>query len=217
MSSKEKFLHRESIYQTSSHSCPRGQDAAAAVAPAQLSVNSGVSVCYLFVCRSWRAARVLDGVRDVENELHVHGSLGNAGATSVDDGDQRAVQFVHVALGQQPASGAGLVLHLSKEAEGGSRCWLTKTIKNHRLVLPCQPALRCEERASWCQQRWEQRDEASGRYRQPEQFPSGNRCRTTAPTRGCGLESWAGKTPAWTSTRSPDCEPETLHCEHRVH
>lgn len=74
---------------------------------------------------------MLDGVRDVENELHVHGSLGNAGATSMDDGDQRAVQFVHVALGQQPASGAGLVLHLSKETEEESRWWLTKTIKKN--------------------------------------------------------------------------------------
>lgn len=60
---------------------------------------------------------MLDGVCDVENELHVHGSLGYAGTPSVDDGDQRAVQFIHVTLGQQPASTASLVLHLHKEAE----------------------------------------------------------------------------------------------------
>lgn len=67
--------------------------------------------------RVWCTSRVLDGVCDVEYELHVHGSLWHAGAPAVDDGDQRAVQFVHVALGQQPASTASLVLHLHKEAE----------------------------------------------------------------------------------------------------
>lgn len=70
---------------------------------------------------------MLDGVCDVENELHVHGSLRYAGTASVDDGDQRAVQFVHVALGQQPASAAGLVLHLHKEAEGAlGSSWKTQ-------------------------------------------------------------------------------------------
>lgn len=54
----------------------------------------------------------LDGVSDVEDELHVHGSLRHAGATSVDDGDQGAVQLVHVALREQPSCAAGLVLHL---------------------------------------------------------------------------------------------------------
>lgn len=53
-----------------------------------------------------------DDVRNVKDELHVHGGLGDAGAASVDDGDQGAVQLVHVALGEELASAAGLVLHL---------------------------------------------------------------------------------------------------------
>lgn len=52
------------------------------------------------------------GVCDVKDELHVHGSLRYARAASVDDGDQSAVQFVHVALREEPASAASLVLHL---------------------------------------------------------------------------------------------------------
>ena len=51
-------------------------------------------------------------MRDVEEELHVHGDLGHAGTAAVDDGDQGAVQVVHVALGEQPAPRARLVLHL---------------------------------------------------------------------------------------------------------
>lgn len=53
-----------------------------------------------------------DDVRNVKDELHVHGGLRDAGAASVDDGDQGAVQLVHVALGEELASAAGLVLHL---------------------------------------------------------------------------------------------------------
>lgn len=71
---------------------------------------------------------VLDGVCDVESELHVHGSLGHAGAPSVDDGDQGAVQFVHVTLGQQPAPTAGLVLHLREDREEDSWSWLRTVI-----------------------------------------------------------------------------------------
>lgn len=71
---------------------------------------------------------VLDGVCDVESELHVHGSLGHAGAAPVDDGDQRAVQFVHVTLGQQPAPAAGLVLHLKEDRGEESRSWRRKAI-----------------------------------------------------------------------------------------
>lgn len=66
---------------------------------------------------------MLDEVSDVENELHVHGGLGYAGSASVDDGDQRSVQFVHVALGQQPTSAARLVLHLDPETEEEGGCW----------------------------------------------------------------------------------------------
>lgn len=62
----------------------------------------------------------LDGVCDVEKELQVHGRLGHAGAAPVDDGDQSAVQLVHVALGQQAATAAGLVLHLDGGAEDES-------------------------------------------------------------------------------------------------
>lgn len=65
---------------------------------------------------------------DVEGELHVHGSLGHAGASSVDDGDQRAVQFVHVTLGQQPAPTAGLVLHLREDREEERWPWLRKVL-----------------------------------------------------------------------------------------
>lgn len=50
---------------------------------------------------------------NVKDELQVHGSLWYTGATSMDDGDQSAVQFVHVALREEPASTASLVLHLS--------------------------------------------------------------------------------------------------------
>lgn len=73
---------------------------------------------------------MLDGVCDVEHELHVHGSLGYAGTASVDDGDQRAVQFVHVALGQESATAASLVLHLHKNRRKGW-FWLRNTIKNY--------------------------------------------------------------------------------------
>lgn len=77
--------------------------------------------------------------------------------------------------------------------------WETHTTKKKRSVAaearPCQPALRCGERASWCQRRREQPGEVWGRCRQPQRFPSGSRCRMTAPTSGCVPESWAGKTP----------------------
>lgn len=53
-----------------------------------------------------------DDVCDVKDELHVHGGLGDAGAASMDDRDQSAVQLVHVALGEELASAAGLVLNL---------------------------------------------------------------------------------------------------------
>lgn len=53
-----------------------------------------------------------DAVCDVKDELHVQGGLRYARAASVDDGDQSAVQFVHVALREEPASAASLVLHL---------------------------------------------------------------------------------------------------------
>lgn len=69
---------------------------------------------------------------DVENELHVHGGLGHAGTPSVDDGDQRAVQLVHVALGQQPASAAGLVLHLGKRKEVGEKKRLVLAEKQNK-------------------------------------------------------------------------------------
>ena len=59
-----------------------------------------------------KSASVLDGVCDVEDELHVHSSLWDTSTTSVDDGDQSAVQLVHVALREEPTSAAGLVLHL---------------------------------------------------------------------------------------------------------
>lgn len=49
---------------------------------------------------------------DVEDELHVHGGLRYAGATAVDDGNQGAVQLVHVALREESTSATGLVLHL---------------------------------------------------------------------------------------------------------
>lgn len=65
---------------------------------------------------SWSAC-ALDGVCDVEDELHVHGSLRHTSATSMDDGDQSAVQLVHVALREEPASGASLVLHLRASTE----------------------------------------------------------------------------------------------------
>lgn len=58
------------------------------------------------------SACALDGVCDVEDELHVHGSLGDTGAPAMDDGDQSAVQLVHVALREEPAPAARLVLHL---------------------------------------------------------------------------------------------------------
>ena len=51
-------------------------------------------------------------MRDVEDELHVHGRVRHAGTTSMDDRDQSAVQLVHVALREEPASPASLVLHL---------------------------------------------------------------------------------------------------------
>ena len=53
----------------------------------------------------------------VEDKLHVHGSVRDTGTTSVNDGDQSAVQFVHVALGEEPAPPPRLVLHL-REREG---------------------------------------------------------------------------------------------------
>lgn len=61
------------------------------------------------VCRRPHASH---GVCDVKDELRVHGRLRYARAASVDDGDQSAVQFVHVALREEPASAASLVLHL---------------------------------------------------------------------------------------------------------
>lgn len=66
--------------------------------------------------------RSSDDVRDVEDELHVHGGLRDAGAASVDDGDEGAVQLVHVALGEELASAAGLVLHLRVQKTTQSRC-----------------------------------------------------------------------------------------------
>lgn len=54
----------------------------------------------------------LESVCDVEDQLHVHGSLRYAGTPSVNDGNQSAVHLVHVALGEEPASGPRLVLHL---------------------------------------------------------------------------------------------------------
>lgn len=53
-----------------------------------------------------------DDVCNVKDKLHVHGGLGDAGTASMDDRDQGAVQLVHVALGEELASAAGLVLHL---------------------------------------------------------------------------------------------------------
>lgn len=70
---------------------------------------------FLFVClvESQSVRRhSSDDVCDVKDELHVHGSLWDAGAASVDDGDQGAVQLVHVALGEELTSAASLVLHL---------------------------------------------------------------------------------------------------------
>lgn len=73
---------------------------------------------------SWSAC-ALDGVCDVEDELHVHGGLRDTRAASVDDGDQGAVQLVHVALREEAASAAGLVLHL--RARRTNRHTLTST------------------------------------------------------------------------------------------
>lgn len=78
--------------------------------------NSNISVCATFSSAGLNCVavlHVLDGVCDVKDKLHVHGSLWYTGATSMDDGDQSAVQFVHVALREEPASTASLVLHLS--------------------------------------------------------------------------------------------------------
>lgn len=66
-------------------------------------------------------------MHDVEDELHVHGGLRHAGAPSMDDGDQSAVQLVHVALGEESAPGAGLVLHLG-ERERERTCTRTHVI-----------------------------------------------------------------------------------------
>lgn len=56
--------------------------------------------------------RVSQAVGNVEEELHVEGVLGDAGAASVDGGDQSAVQLVHVVLGHRPTARTCLVLHL---------------------------------------------------------------------------------------------------------
>lgn len=40
---------------------------------------------------------------DVEDELHVHGSLWYTSTTSMDDRDQSAVQLIHVALREELA------------------------------------------------------------------------------------------------------------------
>lgn len=52
---------------------------------------------------------------DVKDELHVHGSLWYTSTPSMDDRDQSVVQFIHVALREEPASTASLVLHLGEE------------------------------------------------------------------------------------------------------
>lgn len=59
----------------------------------------------------------LDGVCDVEDELHVHGSLWDTSAASMNDGDQGAVQLVHVALREEFSSRACLVLHLVENTQ----------------------------------------------------------------------------------------------------
>lgn len=146
---KHKFLHGQSTHRAKVHNLASGGRT-----QPPLLWRHQQRLCRLpFVRSAWHTARVLDGVCDVESELHVHGSLGYAGATSVDDGDQGAVQFVHVPLGEQPASTAGLVLHLNEDREEESRSWLRKVIKikhpfRAAVALPCQPALRCGERAS---------------------------------------------------------------------
>ncbi len=78
-----------------------------------------------------RSAGALDGVCDVEGELHVHCSLWNACATSVDDGDQSAVQLVHVALREEASSTAGLVLHLTANTH---RHTLNKPFSNEPVI-----------------------------------------------------------------------------------
>lgn len=98
----------DSPYDTQVHNPAFGWEVSSPPTAASLSAT----IFWRFWCTA-----LLDGVCDVEKELHVHGSLWYAGTPSVDDGDERAVQFVHVALGQQPASTASLVLHLHKEAE----------------------------------------------------------------------------------------------------
>lgn len=75
----------------------------------QLLVLCSTTFCKVILSSS---ACALDGVCDVEDKLHVHGSLWNTSTTSVDDGDQSAVQLVHVVLREQSASRASLVLHL---------------------------------------------------------------------------------------------------------
>ena len=57
-------------------------------------------------------ACVLDAVCYVVDKLDIHGYLWHTGSASVDDGNEGAVQLVHVALGKEPASRARLVLHL---------------------------------------------------------------------------------------------------------
>lgn len=57
---------------------------------------------------------------DVEEKLHVHGLMGDTGASSVDDGNQGPVQIVHILLRQEVATRASLVLNLQKHNQ-----WIT--------------------------------------------------------------------------------------------
>lgn len=96
-------------------------------------------------------------VRNVKDELHVHGGLRDAGAASVDDGDQGAVQLVHVALGEELASAAGLVLHLRARQNtfGTLNLWTTysgwrvtaRFLSFFFFFLPYRLAWRCAETA----------------------------------------------------------------------
>lgn len=86
---------------------------------------------------------------DEEDELHVHGGLRYAGATAVDDGNQGAVQLVHVALREESTSATGLVLHLRANTSTCVNTRLPRLNPVTSIVFsPCQLAWRCEERAS---------------------------------------------------------------------
>lgn len=157
----QRFLNRKPTLQqlTSLQNTPRpqsGNDAPVTVCPPSLASCPIVHNCCITGCAQpppvkWICFSVLksctlsvssyalDGVCDVEDKLHVHGSLGDTSTTSVDDGDQSPVQLVHVVLREQPASRASLVLHLRAKTPTyiyspqliQIHCCVTKTVLYH--------------------------------------------------------------------------------------